>query len=82
VPRGSFSQNILAYLVVLCFEEQRPKQNTVAHLKSNISPNKNFVLATPLVVLPEKDPIELNCGRKRVAWTHKRTIHNTTRFFS
>ena len=47
MPRGSASQ-ILAYLIILCFERRCPKQNTVARLKSKILPLTNF-LAPPKI---------------------------------
>ena len=55
--------NILAYLVILCFEKQRPKKITVARRKSNIlalpkffAPPQNFGLATPLSFVSKKYP--------------------------
>jgi len=39
----------LAIPVVLYFEKQRPKQTTVAHLKSNILAPQTFGLAMPLL---------------------------------
>jgi len=42
-------KKILALLVVLCFERQCPKPNTVARLKSKyFGPSQNFGLAMPL----------------------------------
>jgi len=43
--QGAIPHTYLAYLTILCFEKRCPKQNAVAHLKSNILPPQNF--ATP-----------------------------------
>jgi len=40
--QGAWTPNILAYLIVLCFERCHPKQNAAARLKSTILPLKIF----------------------------------------
>ena len=60
----------LAYVVILCFEKRRSKQNIVARLKSNNLATKNFGLATPLVV-DHDDSLKVDFNRKGATdnWT-------------
>jgi len=39
---GPCLSKVLAHLVILCFEKRRPKQNTVARLKSNLLAPKMY----------------------------------------
>jgi len=48
-------QKFIAYLVILCFERQCPKQTTVARLKVNIYAQKIFGLATLLGLIADNE---------------------------
>jgi len=64
---------ILAYLVISCFERRYPKQNTVARLKLKFLPPSIFRLATPLVAERGKSFKNLVVSCFLTSDTHRRT---------
>jgi len=47
--KGAMPPKCLENIVILCFVRRFSEQNSASRLKSNISPTKNFGLATPLL---------------------------------